>query len=74
MIEVLRHAWLMTSQRAVGRQVTNGICVEIFRAYAKHVFGKEVLRLRVDTGVHTSTAPSWDLIMTYEYHVRKEVA
>ena len=47
--------------------------MEIFRAYAKQMFGKKVLRFRLDTGVHTSTTPSWDLIKAYEYHVRKEV-
>ena len=67
MIEVLGHAWLMTSQKAVGRQITMAFPSKS-SVDAEHMFGKEVLRFRVDTRVHASTTP---LIVAHEYHVRK---
>jgi len=69
-MKVMALHWEMVHLKGAGRSVLRDYSVEVFQKHAEYILGDECLLLG-EANPTMSVSPSWELLMKYEFELRK---
>ena len=73
-LKLLGHCYIFTQLKYPNRQVLRSIGPNLFSKYADFILGEHVAGLKAkNSRGETVSAPSLDLVLSYEYQVRKQM-
>ena len=74
-IKLVAHTWSMCFIRYPHKPFLKDVSVSQWQRYADYILGEHVRRLSAkDSQGHELSAPPWDLVMAYDYQIRRGMA